>query len=326
MKHFPVTSSVLAAENLARLVGNNYSLGKDVTCRLLKTFVNDTYLVIDNSVKYIFRVYSFSWRSEIEIAEELRLINLLHKNNIGVSYPISDVSGKYIQELAAPEGNRFGVLFSFAVGEKSFNPSIEVNFRIGEMMAKIHQQTLNLELQRVNYNSKVLLIDSFDKFKSYLADDSDEMKFMLTSQQFLVNAFKNADVSQIRQGAVHLDIWADNLHVDANNGITFFDFDFCGNGWLCYDIAFNLLMLHGMETNEIEYKKKSEFFLKGYESITIISDEEKRMLPVIGASLYFFYLGIQRERFATVFFNEEHLRRYINFRIKKWMTFNDLNI
>jgi Ser/Thr protein kinase RdoA (MazF antagonist) len=249
----------------------------------------------------------------------------LRDDNIGVSYAIADSSGNYIRKLQAPEGERMGVLFSFALGEKSFNPSVEANFRIGEMMARIHQRTLNLKLQRIDYNSETLLVKSFEKFKSYLAVDSDEMKFVLGSQQYLLNEFKNADLSKIRRGAVHLDIWADNLHVDADNNITLFDFDFCGNGWLCYDIAFNFIMLFSMESNELEYQKKTESFLKGYESILVISDEEKRMLPAVAASICFFYLGVQRERFASIFFNEEHLKRFVNFRIRKWMVFNGLN-
>ncbi len=326
MKHFPVTSSVLSAEKLCEFLRVNYSLGEDATCHLLKTFVNDTYLVKDGSTKYVFRVYSFDWRLEIEIAEEVRLVNLLRKNHIAVSYAIADSSGKHIQKLLAPEGERFGVLFSFAEGEKSFNPSVDINFRIGEMMARIHKHTLNLKLKRANYNPETLLIDSFEKFKSYLPVESDDKKFMLTAQQFLLQEFKNADLSKIRQGAVHLDIWADNLHVDADNNITLFDFDFCGNGWLCYDIAFSLLMLFSMEGNEVEYRKKADSLLKGYESITTISNEEKRMISVVAASISFFYLGVQRERFATIFFNVEHLKRFVNFRIKKWMTFNGLNI
>jgi Ser/Thr protein kinase RdoA (MazF antagonist) len=326
MKHFPVTSSVLSAVELGVFLRQNYSLGEKATCDLLKTFVNDTYLIIDDSTKYVFRIYSFGWRTEIEVSEEIRLINVLREDNIGLSYAIADLKGKYIQKLPAPEGERMGVLFSFAVGEKSFNPSVEANFKIGEMMARIHQRTLNLKLQRIDYDAEALVVKSFEKFKSYLVVDSDEIKFMLGAQQYLLNAFESADLSKIRQGAVHLDIWADNLHVDPNNNITLFDFDFCGNGWLCYDIAFNFIMLFSMEGNEVEYRKKVESFLKGYESILVISDEEKRMLPAAAASICFYYLGVQRERFASVFFNEEHLKRFVNFRIKKWMVFNGLNM
>src|SRR6187431_563563 len=132
MKHFPVTSSVLSAVELTVFLKEKYSLSQKTSCHLLKTFVNDTYLIADGSTKYVFRIYSFGWRTEVEITEEIRLINLLREDNIGLSYPIADSKGDYIQKLSAPEGERIGVLFSFAVGQKNFSPSVEANFKIGE--------------------------------------------------------------------------------------------------------------------------------------------------------------------------------------------------
>ena len=324
--HFPVTSSVLSQTGLAQFIRDNYALALNMTCRLIKTFVNDTYIITSDSDRYVFRVYSFGWRSEKEIEEEVRLTSILRHNNIAISYAIADAAGKYIQTFQAPEGTRFGVLFSFAGGEKKFNPSTETHFRIGEMMAKIQLITAGLTLERVDYNANTLIIDSFEKFKSYLSVRSDEMNLMQSTQQYLLRVFAGAKTNEIRRGAVHLDIWADNVHIDDSMNITLFDFDFCGNGWLCYDISFYLLMLHGTEPIAEEYRKKSESFLKGYESIAGISDEEKRIIPAVGAALCFFYLGVQSERFATVFFNEEHLKRYVNFKIKKWLSFNGVNL
>jgi Ser/Thr protein kinase RdoA (MazF antagonist) len=34
------------------------------------------------------------------------------------------------------------------------------------------------------------------------------------------------------------------------NKVTIFDFDFCGNGWLCLDIAYYILHLHNIEKYE----------------------------------------------------------------------------
>lgn len=324
--HFPVTGSVLSDLHLAKFIRDNYALGTNVTCRLIKTFVNDTYVITTDSARYVFRVYSFGWRSEKEISEEVRLISALRLKNIGVSYAIADTDEKYIQTFQAPEGTRFGVLFSFAEGEKKSNPSAETHYKVGEMMAKMHVTTDGMTLERTHYNAKTLLVDAFEKFNSYLPVHSDEMKLMQSVRQYLLKEFEGVKTDKIRSGAIHLDIWADNLHIDDSMNIHLFDFDFCGNGWLCFDISFYLLMLQSNEPIEGEYRKKSESFLKGYESVAGISDEERRILPAAAAALCFFYLGVQSERFATVFFNEEHLKRYVNFRIKKWLGFNGINL
>jgi len=327
LETFPVTNSTLSAKHLASFLQSKYNLDSNASCRLLKTGINDSYLITSSDVKYIFRVYSLNWRSEKEIGEEIRLLNLLKENDIPVSYPITDTAGNYIHEFAAPEGKRYGVMFSFAKGEKLLNIPTDVHFKIGQIMAKMHQITANLKLERVNYSSKIILIDSFEQLKKFISVDTSEMVFMSSAQKYLLDVLAKADTSKIRNGVVHMDIWFDNLSIDENNQVTLFDFDFCGNGWLCYDIAYYILQINSTEKDEDECRLKTEAFLKGYESVTQISDEERRLLPALGVSLYFFYLGIQCQRFdnwSNTFLNEAYLKRFINLLVKKYFEKNNL--
>lgn len=329
MKNFPVTNSTLSATHLALFLQDKYNFGANLSCSLLKTGINDTYLVTDNEVKYIFRLYSLNWRTKNEINEEIRLLNLLKENNIPVSYPLVDVKGIYIQELHAPEGKRCGVLFSFAKGEKLLNFSPELHHKAGEIMARMHQVTLGLNLDRVVYSPKIVLLDSFEQLKKFLPAGTAEMDFMISEQQYLLNEFEKLNFDKFRHGTVHLDIWFDNMSIYKETEITIFDFDFCGNGMLCYDIAYYILQLNSTEKDETECKLKKEAFLAGYESITKISNEEKRILPMLGVSLYFFYLGIQCRRFdnwSNTFLNEGYLKRFINLLVKKYFEKNELGV
>jgi Ser/Thr protein kinase RdoA (MazF antagonist) len=118
MTHFPVTNSNLSATHIGLFLQEKYSLSKDTKCQLIKAGINDTYLVTDNSDKFVFRVYSLNWRSKMEIDEEIKLLNQLKENSISISYPLQTKKATYIQTLNAPEGDRFAVLFTFASGEK----------------------------------------------------------------------------------------------------------------------------------------------------------------------------------------------------------------
>lgn len=322
MTHFPVTNSNLSAFHLGLYLQEKYSLSKNTKCQLIKAGINDTYLVTDNADKFIFRVYSFDWRSKVEINEEIKLLNQLKENSISISYPLSDKENNYIQTLHAPEGERYAVLFTFAPGEKNPIISAETHFQIGQLMAKIHQITQHQKLNRIIYKPEVLIIEPLKKISTFLNDDTDEMKFMKSAQSYLLNEFNQADISQIRHGIVHLDIWFDNLNILNNNLVTIFDFDFCGNGWLCLDIAYYILQLHNVEKYEAkDYQPKVDSFILGYESVLPISAEEKRLLPMLGVSLYFFYLGIQCQRYdiwSNAFLNENYLKRYINGLVKKY--------
>lgn len=322
MNHFPVTNSNLSAQHLGQFLQERYSLSKTSTCRIIRAGINDTYLITDGSDKYVFRVYSLNWRTLLDINEEIRLLNQLKENNISVSVPILDMENNYIQTINAPEGERFAVMFTYANGEKLHSYSLETHYQIGELMARIHKVTVNQQLDRVNYTPKILLQDSFKQLSEFLPGDKEEMNFMLSAQKYLLLEFQKADQSKIRNGIVHLDIWFENLNVTNDNRVTIFDFDFCGNGWLCLDIAFYIMQVHNTERyEEKDYQPKVDSFLKGYESIIPISEEEKRLLPMLGVSLYFFYLGVQCQRYdnySNLFLSGNYLKRYINGLVKRY--------
>jgi len=322
MTHFPVTNSNLSATHLGLFLQEKYAFSKDIKCLLIRAGLNDTYLVTDDSDRYVFRIYSLNWRTHIEITQEIKLLNELKENNISVSYPLPDKENNFIQTLNAPEGERFAVLFTYASGQKVHIFSAEIHFQIGELMARFHEVTNNQKLNRVSYSPEVILIDSLMQVSNFLTADTEEMNFMQSAQKYLLQEFKNADNAQLRKGIVHLDIWFDNLNITDENKVTLFDFDFCGNGWLCLDIAYYILQLHNIEKYEAkDYQPKIDSFIKGYESITPISTEEKRLIPMLGVSLYFFYLGIQCQRYdnwSNSFLSENYLKRFINGLVKRY--------
>ena len=327
MQPFPVVCSTLSASHLAAYLQQQYHLGAGTTCRLLRAAINHVYLVTDGAQKYVFRIYSLNWRSEKEIAEELRLLELLKKNNIPVSYALPDPQGKIIQHIPAPEGMRMGVLFSYAKGEKSLNFSEALHYKLGQIMARMHQVTLGLSIERVQYTPRVLLIDSFELIKQYLSTDTEEGQWMQQVQPYLLQQYLNAPAHLLRKGVVHLDIWFDNLNIHNNDEVTIFDFDFCGNGWLVHDIAYYIMQIYNTEREPGMYELKLDHFLKGYESVTPIPEQEKQLIPIVSVSLYFFYLGVQCQRFenwTNSFLNETYLKRYVNLVVKKLYSFHQL--
>ncbi len=132
----------------------------------------------------------------------------------------------------------------------------------------------------------------------------------------------------MRYGSVHLDVWFDNLHIDDEKEITFFDFDFCGNGYLCFDISYFLFQLFATNLNEEEYEVKADSFLKGYETVTEISNEEKKVLPFACLAIMTYYIGVQCERFeywTNIFLNEDHLKRMV-VNLKRWIAYNEIEV
>nr|WP_315035177.1 phosphotransferase [uncultured Chryseobacterium sp.] len=290
--------------------------------------MNHLYIVQDGENKYVFRVYTHNWRTQLEIEEELRLLHLLKDADRQVAFPIADTSNKFIQEIEASEGTRFGVLFSYAKGTKTAKFSSQASFLIGQTLAKVHQSTENIELMRMTYNAQNLLHNPLLKTKEFYSKNKSEIEFLESLSTFLTLKMENIDPQKMRYGTVHLDVWFDNLHIDNDQEITFFDFDFCGNGYLCFDISYFLFQLLSTHLNEEEYQVKAESFLKGYETITPITNEEKEFLPFACLAIMNYYISVQCDRFeywTNIFLNEDHLKRMVG-NLKRWMAYNKIEM
>ncbi|WP_426482715.1 phosphotransferase [Chryseobacterium sp. R2ACT005] len=325
---FPTINSTLSPNVLGKFIQRNYGLTDNMECSIFRLGMNHLYIVHDDEDKYVFRVYTHHWRTQLEIEEELRLLILLKEADRQVAFPIADTSNKFIQEIEAPEGTRFGVLFSYAKGIKTAKFSPQASFLIGQALAKVHQSTENIELKRMSYNAQNLLRNPVLRTKEFYSKNNSEIEFLESLSDFLTLKMENIDKQKMRHGAVHLDIWFDNLHIDDEKGITFFDFDFCGNGYLCFDISYFLFQLLATNLNEEEYQAKADSFIKGYETVTKINNEEKKFLSFACLAIMNYYISVQCDRFeywTNIFLNEDHLKRMVG-NLKRWIVYNKIEI
>jgi len=328
MESFPVIDSTLSAGHLVLFVREKYGFTGNIICKLFRTGINHTYMVSDNENKYVLRIYSYNWRTETEIREELRLLMLLKENNIAVSYPVQDKAKNIIHTLQAPEGLRYAVLFSFAEGKKVRNLTEKTCFNIGSLMANIHNTTINQKVRRIEYNAHTLTEIPYQYATKHFSELIEEMQFVKRASEHLTALFNEVDQGKLRYGVVHLDLWYDNLSIKDESTITVFDFDFCGNGWLLLDIAYFTMQLFNTEPDAKLLQSKLDSFYNGYQKVTPISDEEKALIPEAGLAIWIFYLGVQSQRFdnwSNIFLSENYLKHFIGI-IKNWMKFNEITI
>ena len=322
MTTFPIITSTLSQTELGKFITEKYQLEECFDCKLFRTGVNHTYFLLSTHKKYVVRVYCYNWRTKVEIQQELELLNLLKNNNLSVSYPILDKEGNLIQEINAPEGLRYVVLFTFAEGEKMRFMTNETCFVIGSMMAKIHNITATKKIDRVNYNSDVLLNKAYEHLNLFFSDDLSEMKYLKQITSKMSKNFEDNNLLENQKGIVHLDIWYDNLSVNKENEITIFDFDNCGNGHLILDVGYFCKQLFFIESDKNEYEIKVESFLNGYRKERSLSEKELKLIPEAGASIFVFYLGVQAQRFdwSNIFLTENYLKMFVG-RIKNWLEY-----
>ncbi|MBP4142685.1 phosphotransferase [Flavobacterium sp. P4023] len=322
MTTFPVSASILSEKDLGRFIIEKYNLNESFECKLYRTGVNHTYFISNATEKYVVRVYCHNWRSKTEIIEELALLKVLKDNNLPISYPIPDKNEELIQEIKAPEGIRYVVLFSFAKGEKVRFITNENCFTVGSIMANIHNVTANKKINRVNYTSDILLEQSYNYLKSFFSEELNEMKFLKETGHKISKVFAENSLSENQKGIVHLDIWYDNFSINKENEITIFDFDNCGNGSLILDIGYFCKQLFFIEQDKNQYESKVKSFIDGYKQFRPLSEQEIKLIPEAGASIFIFYLGVQAQRFdwSNIFLTENYFKMFVG-RIKTWLDY-----
>lgn len=328
MNSFPALSSILCPQYLAKWTETVYGLSAYPHTRILKTGINHNYAIETNDKKYVLRVYFKNWKTKKEIQEELNLLNFLDENNISVSHPIKDLKNNYIQEINAPEGTRYAVLFSYANGVNIKNPCVNICRLLGKSMAKMHVLTLNRSISRKNYHADTLVGWAYDISKSFFPESNPEMEYFNRAKKLISEKFGKADSNQLRRGIVHLDLWYDNMTVKNESEITFFDFDNAGNGYLFLDIGYSLMLIFKNEPDKEIFEEKMAAFYKGYETIAKISDEEKQLMPYAGLAIWLHYTGIHVERFndfTNHFLSKDFLRFWIS-TVNEWMKFNKISI
>lgn len=294
----------------------------------MKVGINHSYLIASGEEKYVLRVYSLNWKTEEEIREELWLLDYLKENGLLVSHPIRNGQDEHILRVQGIEGERMAVLFSYAEGENIKSPSEKVCFHLGQSMAKMHALTLDKSIKRKDYHAASLISWAYDLAKNYFPEPSYEMDYFERANAEITTQFEQAKMGELRHGIVHLDLWHDNMKVLNESELTFFDFDNCGNGPFFLDMAYSLMILFKTESDKVRFEQKRNAFYEGYESISAISHEEKRLIPYGGLAIWLHYTGVHIQRFddfSNQFFSAEFLKFWIH-TVDQWMKYNGVEI
>ena len=294
---FSVLYSTLSPEALQEKILSKYLLNPAVQCEYLYRGLNDNYLVRDSHSQYILRVYRHNWRDLQDIESEMELIQYLKSEGVSVSFPVPDREGTVIQEIHAPEGIRYAVLFSYAEGSTPLPKMTIYQGRItGKELAKIHRLTINKRLgnNRCHLDVTALLYKSFHAIKPCLEDRREDLMNLDEVITKLALKFERISLSDLSFGICHGDFYPSNYHISRNNTITLFDFDACCCSWLVMDIAAFCFATTQFYKNAKEINKA---FLEGYQEIRMLHSMEIDLIPYFGAVNRIWVLATQCSNF-----------------------------
>lgn len=278
--------SVVSALSLKPLLASLYKLPFNVEVVYLYQGINDTYQVITPKRQYVLRIYRHNWKSVADIEGEVELLRLLDEHQIPVSYPIPNADGNYVISLDCPEGIRYAVLFSYATGEKIQNLTAEGAKLFGQHLGVMHQLTKNRSIEKLSRQYTVPAIFEFSQkiLDKRLKGTTGSDKIHQIAREF-EKKISADQLNQLPQGICHGDPHHENAFLDkASEKMTLFDFDFCGNGYLHYDLGSFYKYERDNELNKLK-------FLEGYEQILPLKKEERDLIPYFEVLMRIFHLG-----------------------------------
>lgn len=191
--------------------------------------------------------------------------------------------------MKAPEGLRYGVLFSYSKGER---PQINVDNSklIGAALGKLHRKSDNFAPtyeRGFKLDTKHLLDEPAAMIspilKKYLGDKAEE------SLHTVVENIK-ADLAELEleTGFCHGDFHNHNMHID-NGEVEVFDFDCCATGYRAYDVAVSWWNLKNNYKNlEVECW---DAFLEGYLEERELAGDDLKSLPLFITARRIWLLG-----------------------------------
>ncbi|WP_413307109.1 phosphotransferase [Bacillus sp. 1P10SD] len=272
-----VTHSLLSAQSVRELLEGYHFETEIISCEFLTRGLNDSYVITTQNAKYIFRVYRHNWRSESDILFELDALNWLKVQGLLVSAPLKSKDGIFAVGILAPEGKRYGVLFTYSPGDR---PEInEENCRIlGRSLAELHhkssslvssqERSFDLDINHLLAEPVSILLPLFIRYL-----DSNQIH---TFNEIVTNLEDTIRESTLEYGFCHGDFHNFNMHLN-NQQLEVFDFDCCGFGYRAYDIA---VFWWNLKNNYRTVEKTCwDAFLNGYLSQRNMSEEDIRSLP-----------------------------------------------
>jgi len=296
MQILPVTYSLIAPDALLELIAQHYPLAGLTSCRLHRVSWNSTYVVLTHGDRFVVRVYAANWRSRSEIRYEVELLLHLAASGCGVATPLARTDNEFITPIAAPEGMRYAVVFSYAPG------NVPVPFPLGDAtqsesfgraLAELHSagDTFTSSESRSAHTTANIVDRSLAVLQPFFAHRADDWEYLQRVAAAVHDRLDN-NSHALTWGVIHGDPFSANATLSADNRVTWYDFDLCGPGWHLSDVADGYASAMAQERSEEEKEAIWQSFLRGYRSKRAISAEALSLIPVMLAASTLRYMAL----------------------------------
>ncbi len=295
MRHLAVEHSLFEQGALTQEVARRYELGAISSFALHRSYVNDVYRIETSQGSiYFLKIARRSWRRTEDVAWHVALQRHLLRHRVSVAEPVPQRNGDLVCIFRAPEGPRPAVLYRATPGSKPRPPvPSELYGQVGAATARMHNALDHFDLQcpRPGRTVSWLIERSGTIAETSLdRDDANRDFIRIFSQRLAADVERRAP--DLDWGMCHGDLTLDNLTVDHDGTISFFDFDLAAPAWRASEPS-------GVYTWSLEDSTARPLwkaFLVGYRSERSFSEGDEAAVPPLAAAYDLWDLAHEIER------------------------------
>lgn len=279
-------------QSLLEDVKNNlpllYDVEEDYKVSLLKYSENIIYKVeFSKSSPVVFRIHRPGYHDIEELEGEIRWMDEIHKDTqvrLPVVYRGRD--GGFLQKMRTSGGETvycsvISFLYGSPLGELKGEALLDGLEKLGEITARLHIQSINrdksVKIKRFCWDINNLFGDNGDgiwgSWRDYEGITGHDYRILEKCTENIKKELNHYGRSNDRYGLIHADLHFYNvISYEGNDQII--DFDDCGYGFYMYDMGC-ALVTYSKNLCELE-----EAWIRGYEKVRRLSDEDKRLIPM----------------------------------------------
>lgn len=204
----------------------NYAVGRLVALHGIAAGVqNSNFFVTTTLGRYVLTLFETMDRSELPYY--LHLMAHLARHGLPVPAPIADRDNEYLGTLA----DRPAVLVARLTGASVMDPTPAHCARVGAMLAGLHLAGQSYGRRQPNPRNSEWRAATAARVRPFLPADEQT----LLDEEIAAEARRNDD--RLPQGAVHADLFRDNVLWDGEFIGGVIDFYFAGHDALLFDVA-----------------------------------------------------------------------------------------
>ncbi len=238
----------------------------------------------DEPSRYVLTL--FERLSKEELPFYLHLMKHLANKGIPVPDPQVNDQGELLFEVAGKPA----ALVNRLQGKSHLKPSATHCATVGQMLAKMHIAGRDFELQQPNLRGLHWWLETAPSILEFLEPDN---KVLLAQETaFQLNLSRTSAYKSLPKGAIHADLFRDNVMFDGEHLTGFFDFYFAGTDTWLFDIAVCLNdWCIDWTTGEL-IKERMHAFLDAYQLVRPLSAQERTLFnPMLRAAALRFWIS-----------------------------------